>query len=329
MTKKICLIIGGIALVAITFSISIAQAESEYAGKIVKLEGQTTLYYVTAEGKRYVFPNEKIYKSWFTDFSDVVTITAEEMAELTLAGSIHYRPGVILIKIQTDPKVYAVSKGGVLRWIKTEKLAKKLYGENWHFLIDDLTASFFAHYTAGDSIDDEGDYDADEEINNTDTIEGNRGLKLGHLDPTLKAETKKCRAVRAEPAQPHEGKKTATPAISARVCKLNIIKGVENGDEIDETAPVISNISIAVATSTATITWETDEEANSKVEYATESLNTATTTETVIDSELVTEHSLELTNLTPSTTYYFIVQSADDNSNIATSTEQTFTTEAE
>src|SRR3989338_9208663 len=154
------------ALLALSSAVPISfAAETPHIVSVVKLADGGTLYYVASDGKRYVYPNEQIYKSWFTDFADVTTITAEEMAAIPLVGSIRYRPGVVLIKVQTDPRVYAVSKNGKLRWVKTEALARRLYGENWSKLVDDLGASFFSNYTTGDDIDDESDYDADEEVN--------------------------------------------------------------------------------------------------------------------------------------------------------------------
>lgn len=332
MSKKLVIAVLMSAFVLSSGVGGMAFAQDPYLGSVVKLEDGDTLYYIATDGKRYVYPNEKTYKSWFNDFSNVVTISEEDLANYPLAGNIRYRPGVILVKVQTDPKVYAVSKGGVLRWVKTERLARKLYGENWAMLVDDLAASFFANYSVGSDIDDESDYDADEEVNSTDSVEANRGLALGHLSRILKAKTVRCRAVSAIPADPKNGKKNATPAVSARVCKLNLInddEGDDGDDEIiDETAPVISSLSFAVATSSATITWTTNEKSNSKVEYATESLDTASITAGAIINELVTSHSIELSGLTPSTTYYFIVKSADAASNVATTTELTFKTAA-
>ena len=313
MTKKFITssIVAGLvtSLAVVALAVSFAAAETSYLGQVVKIEGSDTLYYIASDGKRYVYPNENIYRSWFNDFTEVVTISQEDLAQYPLAGNILYRPGVILVKIQTDPKVYAVSKGGILRWIKTEKLAKKLYGESWAILIDDLAASFFTNYSVGQDINDDGDYDADEEISDIDTFEENRGLKLGHYK---RANTIKCRAVPAEPARPKEGKKRATPAISARLCKLS-----QAGDA---TAPVISGIGATAATSTATISWVTDEPASSKVKYAKESLSATTTIQVVTDSTLILNHSLDLTALTPSTTYYFIIESRDVAGNKATST---------
>ena len=84
------------------------------------------------------------------------------------------------------------------------------------------------------------------------------------------------------------------------------------------TPPVISAVAVAVGSggNTATITWTTDEPANSQVEYGTDS-NSLTLTAS--DATLVTSHSITLTGLTPATTYYYRVTSTDAANNSATS----------
>lgn len=91
----------------------------------------------------------------------------------------------------------------------------------------------------------------------------------------------------------------------------------------DTDPPIISSISVtAIDTTSATITWTTDEVANSQVEYGT----TSSYGDTEASAALVTSHSIELTNLQSATTYHYRVQSADEASNTATSTDLTFTT---
>ncbi len=121
------------------------------AGTLIK-GSLPAVYYVGNDGKRYVFPNDKVYFSWYQDFSQVVTVTDSELASYVIGGNVTYRPGVRLVKIQSDPKVYAVSRGGVLRWITTEALAARLYGADWNKMIDDVPDSFFVNYTTGEPI---------------------------------------------------------------------------------------------------------------------------------------------------------------------------------
>ena len=90
------------------------------------------------------------------------------------------------------------------------------------------------------------------------------------------------------------------------------------------TPPVISNVQVATTTATSTmITWLTDRPATSSVVYST---TTPVSSIIVFDDTMATSHSIELTNLTASTTYYFYTESADAYGNVATSTEQSFTT---
>jgi peptidoglycan hydrolase-like protein with peptidoglycan-binding domain len=87
--------------------------------------------------------------------------------------------------------------------------------------------------------------------------------------------------------------------------------------------PVITSMSSGTPTTTsATITWTTDENATSTVNYGkTISYGTASSS-----SAFTTSHSITLTGLTGGTTYHFQVASADAQGNLATSTDQTFTT---
>jgi hypothetical protein len=148
-----------VALMTIVSSVSFgslgfanaAVASSVVAGDLIKASGQA-VYYYAANGKRYVFPNEKTYFTWYKDFSAVKTITDAELAAISIGGNVTYRAGTRLIKITTDPKVYAVSPTGILHWVESEAVAKSLYGDNWATRIDDVPDPFFVNYTVGSSV---------------------------------------------------------------------------------------------------------------------------------------------------------------------------------
>ncbi|MGI6348102.1 MAG: hypothetical protein ACOXZ1_02810 [Patescibacteria group bacterium] len=120
-------------------------------GDLIKRDGHSAVYYLK-DGKRYVFPNEATYKSWYSDFSGVVTISDDELASYPLAANVVVRPGTKLVKITTDPKVYAVEANGVLRWVQTAADAKALYGDNWEQRVIDVADSFFINYTIGSPL---------------------------------------------------------------------------------------------------------------------------------------------------------------------------------
>lgn len=131
----------------------------------------------------------------------------------------------------------------------------------------------------------------------------------------------------------HKGKETitiATPALKAHL---------RHGDEIgkcgeetpapgDTTAPIISAVSAtSTAYSSTHIVWTTNENADSKAWYSTSTPIAATSSTPTISSPLLLKsHDIMLTGLSAFTTYYYLIQSTDASGNIATSTEQSFTT---
>jgi regulation of enolase protein 1 (concanavalin A-like superfamily) len=92
----------------------------------------------------------------------------------------------------------------------------------------------------------------------------------------------------------------------------------------DTTPPVLSGVAAAPGSTTATVTWTTDEPADSRVEYGP----TTAYGQTRSGSALVTSHSIGLSGLTCATTYHYRVSSADAAGNRATGGDRTFTTGA-
>ena len=95
----------------------------------------------------------------------------------------------------------------------------------------------------------------------------------------------------------------------------------------DTVAPSIMNLSATnTASTTASITWSTNEKATSTLWYSiTTPLNT-TTTARIDESTWQTSHAYSLSGLTASTTYYYLVKVSDKSNNTTTSSEQSFTT---
>lgn len=116
------------------------------AGDLIKMDGLSSVYYLSADGKRYVFPNETTYFSWYADFSSVVTVPQSELESYPLGKNITVRPGTKLIKITTDPKVYAVEPGGSLVHVPDEDTAMSLWGDNWSQRVVDIADAFFTNY---------------------------------------------------------------------------------------------------------------------------------------------------------------------------------------
>jgi len=125
-----------------------------YDGLRIKGKTSKAVYFCGADGKRHGFPNQKIHDSWYAgDFAGVSEVSDAMLASIPLGANVTYRPGVRLVKIQTDPKVYAVAANATLRWVKTEDVALALYGADWNKKVDDVPDAFFTDYKIGDPIE--------------------------------------------------------------------------------------------------------------------------------------------------------------------------------
>ncbi|MFW9993454.1 MAG: fibronectin type III domain-containing protein [Candidatus Odinarchaeota archaeon] len=81
----------------------------------------------------------------------------------------------------------------------------------------------------------------------------------------------------------------------------------------DQTSPVISNIMVFTTPTTVTITWSTDERADSFVNHGTDQSLGFTTS----NSSYIMDHSIRLEGLQPDTHYYFEILSTDFAGNTA------------
>lgn len=95
---------------------------------------------------------------------------------------------------------------------------------------------------------------------------------------------------------------------------------------VDNTAPVISSIVSTPASTTANVTWTTNENSNSKIWYGTSTPISTATAPNIATSSLVTSHIINLSGLSTSTTYYFVVGSTDSSNNTSTSSQRSFVT---
>lgn len=163
--KKI-VILAVVAIFALTAAWSGTQAASPTlaTGDVIKAKNSSALYYIGDDKERHVFPSEKVYKSWYGDYSKVKEVSSDSLSDHPLSRvNVTYKPGARLVKLTTDPKVYAVGTSGVLHWVRTEKVAKEIYGEEWSGQVDDMPDQFFTNYEIGEEIADSVEFDIEEE----------------------------------------------------------------------------------------------------------------------------------------------------------------------
>lgn len=129
-----------------------AATQAATPGSLIKQADLPGVYYYGADGNRYTFPNATTFETWYTGFNGVQTIPATELQAIRLAGNVTFRPGTYLVKITTDPAVYAVAPGGMLHWVTTEAIALALYGPNWAKMVRDVPDQLFPNYKFGSDI---------------------------------------------------------------------------------------------------------------------------------------------------------------------------------
>jgi hypothetical protein len=119
--------------------------------------------------------------------------------------------------------------------------------------------------------------------------------------------------------------KSNTASVTMDASKAQTIT-LDTSGTADVTAPTISSVGTDTPTQTGTtVSWTTNELANSQVEYG---LTTGYGSTTTLSGTMVTSHSQELSGLAAGTLYHFRVKSSDAAGNPATSSDYTFTTAA-
>ncbi len=147
---------GIIAIVALLFSVSLIpnSANAAQTQDLIKCPDFSSVYYLAEDGKRHVFPNDKVYSSWYPDFDDVKVISCEDLSKIPIGTLVPYQAGTQLVKITSSPTVYAVEPSGELRSIESEAQARDLFGNEWAGRVHDVPDTFFPHYDIGAPLTD-------------------------------------------------------------------------------------------------------------------------------------------------------------------------------
>ncbi len=125
-------------------------------GSQFKVAGDPAVYILNQNLQPLFFPNANVYKSWFADYSGVVTIDPSCFDNYTMPTAapygVNFRPGT-LVKLQASNSVYVVESGNKIRRIASEAAAAMLAGSNWNRKVYDVHPAFWANFSvvAGDS----------------------------------------------------------------------------------------------------------------------------------------------------------------------------------
>jgi len=113
------------------------------------------VYVVNSDNERLYFPNADVYHSWYTDYSNVVSLDPSCVSAYPAANNpagVNYRPGSRLVKTPLDSAVYAIGPGNERMRIKDEHAARTLYGDNWASLIRDVHDLHWTNYADSSEV---------------------------------------------------------------------------------------------------------------------------------------------------------------------------------
>ena len=140
--------------VEIVETVDDVEVVNELIGHPITAPVSSAVYYVE-DGERRAFINEMAYFTHFGSFAEVMEVSDSEISTYTLSGLMLPKAGTVLVKIQSDPRVYLLEENPldpfapVLRAIDTEEIAIEMYGVNWADFVIDIEPTFFSKFAVG------------------------------------------------------------------------------------------------------------------------------------------------------------------------------------
>lgn len=114
MRKKSLIL--SLAFLGAAFAIP-AFAYSPSQGDLIKVYGNSAVYYVDDSGYRHLFPTEKTFFSWYSGSwgdQQIITVSNYEFNQIPTGKNITLKPGYALMKFDNSQVTYAVLPGGQL-----------------------------------------------------------------------------------------------------------------------------------------------------------------------------------------------------------------------
>lgn len=160
--------------VSVLFGISqnVFAVQKYTSGELIKSPTDHSIYFIGPDGRRYLVPDPQTYHTWYKNFQSVKTLESPyDIYFYQLAQEpVTVRPGTTLVKFEGSPRVYAVDRGAVLRFIRNEKIAQKFYGLKWSERLVTLPHLRLAGYTFGTPIDSEPTFSRKRAIESTTSV---------------------------------------------------------------------------------------------------------------------------------------------------------------
>jgi hypothetical protein len=134
-----------------------------HVGDYIRAHGASTVYYIDSGFVRRPFMDLQTFNTY--GGAEVDMVTDATLPTLTLGAPMLPKEGTVLVKIQSDARVFALSKNDdgqiELHWIASEAIAKALYGSAWADYVIDVPVTLFSRFHMGSS------YSANENVSRT------------------------------------------------------------------------------------------------------------------------------------------------------------------
>lgn len=121
-------------------------------GDVIVAPSYDTVYYLDPKGTRRPFMNAQTYFTYYNSFETIKTVSDATLAVFDLEAPMLPNAGVVLVKIQSDPKVYMINEDGLFRWIANEDVAINLYGKDWSDYVIDMPVTMWGHVAFGEDV---------------------------------------------------------------------------------------------------------------------------------------------------------------------------------
>jgi hypothetical protein len=125
------------------------------AGDYIKGASYDTVYWVDENMVRHPFWDAQTYFTYEDSFDVIIDVSDATLPTLTLGSPMLPKVGVVLVKIQSDNRVYALAEDDgetALRWVADENIAIDVYGDDWADYVIDVDVTLFTKFTTGSDI---------------------------------------------------------------------------------------------------------------------------------------------------------------------------------
>ena len=167
-------------LLSVFMKPGIVSAANYPVGTLIRVAGKPDIYYVGSDYYKYKIPDVATFRSWYSDFSGVKTISLLDFTSYkTSKYNVTVEPIKQLVKFSNSNKVYLVDAGATLKWISDEKTAVTYYGTNWNKHIITLPSKDFNDYQFGEDLTISSKYSKTYAVAISSTIDAelrNRGI---------------------------------------------------------------------------------------------------------------------------------------------------------